>query len=73
MIAGFLAGIVLASVPLIFLGVVLPPLLLVVVFVGAVAGALAETIPRVEDNFVVPLAAAATMWAAAMALGVALP
>ncbi|HVM45746.1 MAG TPA: hypothetical protein VM582_07395 [Candidatus Thermoplasmatota archaeon] len=73
LVAGFLAGVVMASVPYAFAGLVIPPLILPVVLVGATAGALAETIPNVEDNFVVPLAAAAAMWAAALALGVPLP
>lgn len=71
--AGFLAGIVMASIPYVFVGSPVPPLLLPVVIVGATAGALAETIPDVEDNFVVPLAAAAAMWGAATLLGVPLP
>ena len=73
LVAGLLAGIVMASIPYAFAGLPIPPLLLVVVLIGATAGALAETVPNVEDNFVVPLAAAAAMWAAALALGVPLP
>lgn len=72
MVAGFLAGLVMASIPFLFAGSLVPPLLLVIVFVGAIAGALAETIPGVEDNFVVPLAAAAAMWGTSTLLGVAL-
>jgi len=71
--AGFLAGMVMASVPYAFAGMPVPPLILPVVLLGATAGSLAETIPRVEDNFAVPLAAAAAMWGAAMVLGVPLP
>lgn len=71
--AGFLAGIVMASIPYAFAGLAVPLLILPVVLLGAAAGALAETMPRVEDNFVVPLAATATMWAAASVLGVPLP
>ena len=73
MAAGFFAGGLMGMVPYLFTGMVIPPLLLPVVLLGACAGALAETIPRVEDNFVVPLAAAAAMWGAAVALGVPLP
>ncbi|HET6404083.1 MAG TPA: hypothetical protein VFH78_05510 [Candidatus Thermoplasmatota archaeon] len=71
--AGFLAGVVMASIPYAFQGVPVSPLILPVVLIGATAGALAETVPNVEDNFVVPLAAAAAMWGAAAALGVPLP
>ena len=63
--AGFLAGAVMASIPYVVAGMTLPALLFPVLVVGAVAGALAETIPGVEDNFVVPLSAAGAMWAAA--------
>lgn len=73
LLAGFLAGVVMASIPYAFAQLVVPPLILVVVLVGATAGALAETIPDVEDNFVVPLAAAAAMWGAASLLGLPLP
>lgn len=71
--AGFLAGLVMASVPYAVAGLAVPLLLLPVVLIGATAGALAETVPGVEDNFIVPLAAAATMWGAATLLGVPLP
>lgn len=71
--AGFLAGLVMASVPYAFAGLVVPLLLLPVVLIGAAAGALAETIPGVEDNFVVPLASAAAMWIAAGLLGMPVP
>lgn len=73
LVAGFLAGILMASIPYVFAGILIPPLILPVVLIGAAAGALAETIPRVEDNFVVPLAAAAAMWGASIVLAVPLP
>lgn len=73
LVAGLLAGVVMASIPYAFAGLAVPLLILPVVVIGATAGALAETIPHVEDNFVVPLAAAAAMWGAATALGVPLP
>ncbi|HUR69166.1 MAG TPA: hypothetical protein VM370_07955 [Candidatus Thermoplasmatota archaeon] len=73
MIAGFLAGALMASVPYFFTTLPVPPLLLLVVAVGAIAGALAETIPHVEDNFVVPLAAAGAMWLSATILRLPLP
>jgi dolichol kinase len=71
--AGFLAGAVLGAVPYVLAASLIPPLFVVVVLAGAVVGALAETLPRVEDNFVVPLASAAAMWLVAAALRVALP
>jgi dolichol kinase len=72
-VAGYLAGLVLGAVPYVFGGLAIPPLFLTVAAGGAAAGALAETLPRVEDNFVVPLVAAGTMYALAGALGVPLP
>lgn len=72
LVAGFLAGVVLGAVPFAFAGLPIPPDFLAVVAAGAMAGSLAETIPRVEDNFVVPLAAAGTMALTAMALGLPL-
>ncbi|GEM_PF-200475 len=72
-VAGALAGLVMAAIPFAFKGVVVPPPFFAVVLAGAAAGALAETIPRVEDNLVVPLASAATMFGLATALGLALP
>lgn len=71
--AGFLAGVVFASIPYAFAGLAVPPLFFAMVLLGAGAGALAETVPRVEDNFVVPLASAAAMFAFALATGVPLP
>jgi len=71
--AGFLAGAVLGAVPFVLAGALIPPLFIVVVLAGAIVGALAETLPHVEDNVVVPLASAATMWLVALALGVTLP
>lgn len=72
---GFFAGAVMGVVPFAFAAgaVALTPLFFLIVLAGAVAGALAETIPRVEDNFVVPLSAAAAMFLLAGALGVPLP
>lgn len=71
--AGFMAGAVMASIPYAFSAVAIPPALFVVLVAGAASGALAETMPRVEDNFVVPLVAAATMWALATLLALPLP
>lgn len=71
--AGFLAGIFMASIPYVLAGMLVPPLLPIVVVVGAIAGGLAETIPRVEDNFVVPIASVAAMWALAAAVGLPVP
>ena len=71
--AGFLAGSFLGALPYVVAGMAIPPLFHGVVLVGAAAGALAETIPRVEDNLVVPLAAAAAMLGAAEAVGLVLP
>ena len=72
-VAGFLGGVVLGAAPILFAGALVPPLFLGIVLVGAVAGALAETIPRVEDNFVVPLASAAVMFGLVRLSGLALP
>ena len=71
-VAGFLGGVVLGAAPILFAGALVPPVFLAIVLVGAVAGALAETIPRVEDNFVVPLASAAVMFVLARAAGLEL-
>ena len=73
LVAGLMGGVVMGVVPLAFAGQAPTLGFLGVVVVGAVAGSLAETMPRVEDNFVVPLAAAAAMFGAALLLGVALP
>lgn len=72
-VAGFFGGVVMSAVPLAFWGIHYPPMLFGVVLAGSAAGALAESLPQVEDNFVVPLAAAGTMWVLALALGLALP
>lgn len=72
-VAGSLAGLVMASIPFAFALLPIPPLFFGVVLLGALAGALAETVPRVEDNFVVPLSAAAVMFGLATALGLGLP
>jgi dolichol kinase len=71
--AGFMAGALFGSVPSIAAGLPVPPLYIGIVATGAMVGALAETLPRVEDNIVVPLAAAGAMFGTAAALGVALP
>lgn len=72
-VAGALAGIVMASIPFAFQGLPIPPAFFGVVVVGAAAGALAETVPRVEDNLVVPLVSAAVMFGLAGVLAVPLP
>lgn len=72
-VAGFLAGLVLGAVPFVFVGLPIAPLFVVVVLVGATAGALAETVPGVEDNFVVPLAAAGAMFVLARVVELPLP
>lgn len=71
--AGFLAGSFLGALPYVVAGMAIPPLFYGVVLVGAMAGALAETVPRVEDNLVVPLAAAGAMFLLAGAVGLPLP
>ncbi|HWH07680.1 MAG TPA: hypothetical protein VNX21_00675 [Candidatus Thermoplasmatota archaeon] len=71
--AGFLAGSFLGALPYAVAGLPVPPLFHGVVLVGATAGALAETVPRVEDNLVVPLAAAGAMFLLSGAVGLALP
>jgi dolichol kinase len=68
--AGLMAGALFGAVPFIVKGLAVPPLYIVVVGAGALAGALAETLPRVEDNFVVPLVASGVMAGAAAAMGV---
>lgn len=73
LVAGFLAGSFLGSLPYVVDGMAIPPLFYGVVLVGATAGAVAESLPRVEDNLVVPLAAAGGMFALAVALGLPLP
>lgn len=68
----FVAGATLAVFGVLSLwhAVVAWPLLLVVSAAAAVGGAAAEALShRVDDNFAVPLAAAAAAWAAALALG----
>lgn len=71
--AGFLAGVVMAAIPYAFAALPIPGALFLVLAIGALAGALSETIPGVEDNFVVPLTSAAAMWAAATLLRLPLP
>lgn len=73
LVAGFLAASFLGAVPYWLAGLTVPPIFQGVVLVGATAGALAESLPRVEDNLVVPLASAAAMLALSAALGVPLP
>lgn len=67
--AGFMAGVFMGIVPLVYAGMLVPPLFPLVVFAGALAGMLAETVPGTEDNFVVPLTAAAAMFLVASLLG----
>lgn len=71
--AGFLAGSFMGALPYAVAGMPVPPLFYGVVLTGAAAGALAETLPRVEDNLVVPLAAAGAMFVVAAAVGLPLP
>ncbi|MFA5860256.1 MAG: hypothetical protein WDA16_01035 [Candidatus Thermoplasmatota archaeon] len=73
LVAGFLAGVVLGTAPYVLAGVLIPTLFLPIVLAGATAGALAETVPHVEDNFIVPLAAASVMLALAAWTGLPLP
>jgi dolichol kinase len=73
LVAGFFAAVVMAVLPFAFQGLIMPPLFLGVLLAGATAGALAETVPRVEDNFVVPITSAAVMFVLSMAMGVPLP
>lgn len=72
-VAGFFAGVAMSAIPFAFASVPVPPLFPLVVLAGAAAGALAESLPRVEDNFVVPLSAAAVMFALATLLRLPLP
>ena len=71
--AGCLGGLAMGVIPLAFAGQAPTAGFFLVVAAGAIAGGLAETAPRVEDNFVVPLAAASAMFAVALLAGVALP
>ena len=73
LLAGFLGGAVLGALPYAVAGMAIPPLFHGVVLLGAAAGALAETIPRVEDNLVVPLAAAGAMFLVSGAVHLPLP
>lgn len=72
-VAGFMAGLVLGAAPFVARGLAVPQAFAPVVLAGAAAGAAAETVPRVEDNFLVPLASAAVMFALAHAAGLAMP
>lgn len=72
-VAGSLAGSFLGAFPYMLAGLAVPPVFHGVVLLGALGGALAETLPRVEDNLVVPLVAAAVMFVAAAALGMPVP
>lgn len=73
LVTGFFAGVVMSALPFAFAGVLYPIPFFAIVLTGATAGAFAESLPGVEDNFVVPLAAAAAMWALSLILGLALP
>ena len=73
LVAGFLAGVVMGILPFAFSGQLVPPVYLGVILAGATAGALAETVPRVEDNLIIPIASAATMFALSVALALPLP
>lgn len=72
-VAGFFAGVVLGATPYILAHAPVPTLFPLVVLTGAAAGALAETVPGVEDNFIVPLAAAGMMLLLAAAVHLPLP
>ncbi len=71
--AGYLGGIVMSAIPFAFAGLHMPPIFFVVVLVGAAAGALSESLPGVEDNFVVPLTSAGAMFALTSFLQLPLP
>lgn len=71
--AGFLAGAALGAVPYAVAGLAVPLAFFPVALAGATVGALAETLPCVEDNFVVPLASAAAMLALSTAIGLPVP
>lgn len=73
LVAGYFAGITMAILPFAFAGHPMPLLFPLVVLAGATAGALAETVPRVEDNFMVPITSAAVMFGLSTALGLTLP
>lgn len=68
--ANFVAALVLASVDFSVRGVVLPVEWVAVALAGAVAGALTESMPHVEDNLFVPVAALAAMLVIGALLGV---
>lgn len=71
LVASFLSAVLLASVAFSVRGVVFPVEWLAVALAGALAGTLVETVPRLQDNFFVPLAALAAMLAAARVLALA--
>jgi dolichol kinase len=66
---GYLSGLLLALPYYVYHGLVFPAPLFGIVAAGAVAGMVAETLPRVEDNFAVPLAAFGAMVAVGWAAG----
>ncbi len=70
-VAAFLSAVLLASVAFSVRGTVLPPEWIGIAAAGAVAGALAESVPNVQDNLVVPLASVAAMVAVGAPLGLA--
>lgn len=66
---GYISGLLLALPYYVYHGQVFPAALFGIVAVGTVAGMLVETLPGVEDNFAVPVAAFGTMVALAASLG----
>lgn len=72
-VAGAFAGTFMAALPFAFQGLPIPPAFFGVVLAGAAAGALAETVPRVEDNFIVPITSAGVMFGLGALLGLTLP
>lgn len=69
LVVGYISGLLLALLYYVYHGQVFPAPLFGVVAVGTVAGMLVETLPRIQDNFAVPIAAFATMVGLGAALG----
>jgi len=69
-VVGYFTAILLASVYYAAAGQVLPLIMFGVCGVGAVAGMLLESLPRVQDNFVIPVGAWTSMVAVAALTGV---
>lgn len=67
-VVGYFTAVLLASVAYAWTGEVLPLTLFGVCAVGAVVGMLLESLPRVQDNFVIPLGAWFSMVGLAAAL-----